>query len=45
MQQQTSYTNLNRKKKKEFKQFKESKDMEEGDPNYLLKLRCTVDCG
>lgn len=44
MQQQTGYTHVVRKKKREFRQFKESKDMEEGDPNYLLKVKCTVDC-
>ncbi len=43
MQQQTGYTHVVRKKKREFRQFKESKDMEEGDPNYLLKVKCTVD--
>jgi len=42
MQQQTGYTHVVRKKKREFRQFKESKDMEEGDPNYLLKVKCTV---
>jgi hypothetical protein len=45
MQQQTCYTHLARKKNRKFKKFKKSKDMEEGDPNHLLKLRCIVDCG